>query len=233
MSMLIEAFLRQRLSSPMRILMALFFFSFPLLYAIFSGSIQTVANAAGPFAVLLAAGAIGQDVSSGVLQLVFARPVKRAEYVMARWLACVSGATLICAVQLLLAVLGIVARGGHVGALDAAVMLLEDALAAGAIVAVVLMLSAMLKGLSDLALYLLGLLFAQIVGMVAGAKHWEWLAIAAAEISNTLSPKPDLAWMAGHGDPSFMGLALVLSTIALGLAAAITLVSRRELSYAD
>ena len=99
---LIETFLRQRLGSPMRILITLFFFSFPLLFAVFTSNLNVVQNAAGPFALILAAGAIGQDVASGVLQLVFARPVARAEYVLARWLACVLGASTLCALQLIL-----------------------------------------------------------------------------------------------------------------------------------
>jgi ABC-type transport system involved in multi-copper enzyme maturation permease subunit len=233
MSTLVTTFLRQRLGSPMRILMALFFFSFPLLFAVFTGNLTVVQNAAGPFALLLAAGAIGQDVSSGVLQLVFARPVARAEYVVSRWLACTLGASILCALQLLLAVVGILARGGHVAPLDVVTMLLEDILAGGAQVAVMLLLSAAVTGLGDLALFLLGMLSMQLTGMVAGAKHWEVLARIAAEVSSTLSPKLDLAWIAGHGSPAFAGLALVLSTIAIGLAGAITLISRRELSYAD
>lgn len=233
MPMLIETFLRQRMSSPMRILIALFFFSFPLLFAVFTGNLNVVQNAAGPFALLLAAGAIGQDVSSGVLQLVFARPVARAEYVLARWLSCLLGATTLCALQLALAVAGILARGGHVAPLDVAVMLLEDTLAGGAQVAVILLLSSMVSGLGDLALFLLGVLAAQLTGMIAGAKNWPVLARIAAEVSSTLSPKVDLAWLAGHGSPSFLGLALALSTIAFGLAGAMTLLSRRELSYAD
>ena len=233
MSTLVATFLRQRLGSPMRILIALFFFSFPLLFAVFTGNLNVVQNAAGPFALLLAAGAIGQDVSSGVLQLVFARPVARAEYVLSRWLACTLGASTICALQLVLAVAGILVRGGHVAPLDAVALLLEDLLAGGAQVAVMLLLSAAVTGLGDLALFLLGMLSMQVTGMVAGAKHWEVLARIAAEIQSTLSPKLDLAWIAGHGSPAFAGLALVLSTIAIGLAGAITLISRRELSYAD
>lgn len=230
---LIETFLRQRLGSPMRILITLFFFSFPLLFAVFTSNLNVVQNAAGPFALILAAGAIGQDVSSGVLQLVFARPVARAEYVLARWLACVLGASTLCALQLILAVVGIMARGGHVAPLDGAALLLEDILASGAQVAIMLLLSAAVTGLGDLALYLLGLLGMQLTGMAANFKHWEVLARFVAEVQSTLSPRLDLAWIAGHGSPSFAGLALVFSTIALGLAGAMTFLGRRELSYAD
>src|SRR4029079_16239697 len=39
--------------------------------------------------LLFGAGIIGLEASTGVLQLVFARPVTRAEYVLSRWLAAV------------------------------------------------------------------------------------------------------------------------------------------------
>ena len=39
---------------------------------------------------MIAAGTIGQDVSSGVLQLLFARPVRRSEYVLSRWIGIVA-----------------------------------------------------------------------------------------------------------------------------------------------
>lgn len=233
MTTLVTTFWRQRLGSPMRILIALFFFSFPLLFAVFTGNLNVMQNAAGPFALLLAAGAIGQDVSSGVLQLVFARPVARAEYVLSRWLACTIGASTLCALQLVLAVAGILIRGGHVAPLDAVALLLDDVLAGGAQVAVMLLLSAAVTGLGDLALFLLGMLSMQLTGMVAGANHWVVLGRIASELQSTLSPKLDLAWIAGHGSPAFAGLALVVSTIAIGLAGAMTLISRRELSYAD
>ncbi len=75
---LVTAFWRQRLTSPMRMVIALVFLSFGLMPVLLAGSIAMLGkNTMGVFGFVCAAGLIGQDVSSGVLTLAFGRPLRR------------------------------------------------------------------------------------------------------------------------------------------------------------
>jgi ABC-type Na+ efflux pump permease subunit len=212
MSTLIVTFLRQRARSPFRVLLAALMILPAVPFAIFSGSLSPVAGAGAALALVFAAGAIGQEISSGVLQLVFARPVTRAEFVFARWLACGGAVSALTLLQLLLATAGLLAHGAHVLPMEVLTYWLEDVLAGFAAAAFVLN---------------------SIAGTLAQFKHWEVLHRASDEILATMQPHPDLSWLAGHGDPAFASIAVVTSTTAIALAVAMTRLSRRELSYAD
>ena len=75
---LITTFWRQRLSSPVRLVILFFMMTTPLLMLTAMPQMGLAAlGEALPIGMLFAAGMIGQDVGSGVLQLVFARPVRR------------------------------------------------------------------------------------------------------------------------------------------------------------
>ena len=90
---LIAAFLQHRLSSPLRMLFLAAFVLMPLLFVTAApGMGLTPLEDSFWFVIVLGAGAIGQDVSSGVLQLLLARPITRPEYVTSRWLAVAIGA---------------------------------------------------------------------------------------------------------------------------------------------
>jgi len=119
-AVLVATFLRHRLRSPVRLALMFTAFAFSLLPVLIERSLLRLGEtSAVMFAVIAAAGAIGQDVSSGVVQLTFARPVVRWRYVIARWL----GATLLAgAAGVALVVAGmitVVARGGTFEPLDA------------------------------------------------------------------------------------------------------------------
>src|ERR1043166_4430499 len=60
--------------------------------AAITGTLSPLGGIASPLALILAAGAIGQDVSSGTLQLLLVRPVSRPSYLVNRWLASGLGA---------------------------------------------------------------------------------------------------------------------------------------------
>ena len=87
------AMLRQRLTSPLRLVILGMVFASSWAAGAFMKSLAPLEGAAGMFALTLAAGGIGQEVASGTLTLTFARPLTRTSYVFGRW----AGATLFAA----------------------------------------------------------------------------------------------------------------------------------------
>jgi ABC-type transport system involved in multi-copper enzyme maturation permease subunit len=112
----------QRAMSPPRALLAFSVLTFPALMLSFAPQFGAQALQSGAlFAAILGAGMIGQDVSSGVLQLLFARPVARGEYVLSRWFAVGACAAILVLIQTALGTLVMTLRGfppplGQIGA---------------------------------------------------------------------------------------------------------------------
>ena len=229
---LIVAFLRQRFTSPMRVGMMLFMTVFPLGASVLMGTLSHLGGIAPLLALVLAAGAIGQDVSSGTLQLLLVRPVSRPSVLVHRWLAAVIGAVALTVIVIVLATLALTLRGMHPDALDVVRMLLEALCSAAGSAAVMVMLSTLAGGLGDVGLFALAAIFAQMLGGVAAFKHWDWLARASEELQGVISPQLSWEWMAHGTPPSWFAIASWASTVTLALAVGIARFNRRELSYA-
>jgi hypothetical protein len=229
---LVSALLRQRLASPMRMFI-LFALAAPALgIAALTGTLVPVVGGGYWFALVLAAGAIGQDVSSGVLHLTFARPVTRSSYVLSRWFAAAAGGFALALARLLLAAALLALRGAAPNLTELCAAALEDALLAPVGAAVMVMLSAFVDGLGDVALFALSTLGLQVGHMVAQAKDWTIADRALVELQRTLKPELTFPWLSGHAGQLWNPYVAALSTITLALAVAILAVNRRELSYA-
>jgi ABC-2 type transport system permease protein len=101
---------REKLASPMSVVvLALFSLALPIVAGLMKGHIPQASALEGALVLTLfiAAGAIGRDVSSGSLPLIFSRPLRRSEYVVARWLG----------VATLAAACALIALGAQAGAL--------------------------------------------------------------------------------------------------------------------
>ena len=230
---LVLSFLRQRLTSPMRlVLLGLGFFS-SLGIAVVTRQVGTLEGASTWFALILAAGAIGQEVSSGVLTLTFARPVSRASYVFSRWAGAGGFAAALGLVQIIAGLMAIVARGGTMpGGADLAALAIECVLLAFTAAAVMVMLSSLVNGLGDVGVWAIGSTVSALMGAIAQAKQWTAIGRAAEEVQLVLMPKLHVGWIFGAGDPQVFALVSVLSTLAASLAVAVWVVNRKELSYA-
>src|SRR5512140_2374400 len=80
------ATLRERLSNPIRLAALLGFALFPIPIALVDPRPNSSASFFHPLiAVTLASGILGLDISSGVLALVFTRPVARRVYALSKW----------------------------------------------------------------------------------------------------------------------------------------------------
>jgi ABC-type transport system involved in cytochrome c biogenesis permease component len=122
---LVAAFLRQRFTSPMRVGLLALVTVFPLGGRGAHEHARAARGIASPIAFILAAGAIGQDVSSGTLQLLLVRPVSRPSVLVHRWLSSALAATAITMLMLILGSGALVLRGTHPDALDLIRMVLE------------------------------------------------------------------------------------------------------------
>jgi ABC-type transport system involved in multi-copper enzyme maturation permease subunit len=229
---LIVAFWRQRVSSAFRMAFLLLLFGFPLLMtaAMPLGGLGIVRDAVG-ITMVLAAGMIGQDVSSGVLQLLFARPVRRSEYVLSRWLAVAFAAGVVAVLQIALAWLIVTARGAPLESSTVLLTMLQRVIEVIQITAVMAMLSSLANGVSDLALWFAATVLGGILQLAAQMKGWGWIGRVGAEINRIVGPDVGLVALA-RGTGGWSDLVTTLSIAALALLIAVVLVNRKELSYA-
>jgi ABC-type transport system involved in multi-copper enzyme maturation permease subunit len=224
--------LRQRFTSLPRVALALSVLIFPVGFAMLAAEAALQATrTGGMFAFILGAGILGQETSSGVYQLLFARPVRRWEYVTSRWLAvCAASCALV-----LLQVLGVclvLASKGLPGTESILTMVAEQMLSAVGTASVILFYSSLLPGVVDVVGILLTLISAQVLGGLAHfLEEGDWVVRASAEITRFLGPQLPLgaAWSAGV---PWFDLFSYLSTVSLCLAVAVWMMNRREISYA-
>jgi hypothetical protein len=230
---LITAYLRQRLVSPIRMVFLALGFVFPLLsIAVAPGLGLRPLEGAGWFALILGAGMIGQDVSSGVLQLILARPLSRRDYALSRWLAVACGAGFVGILQVSMAYLILAARGATPAPEDLATALLGMASSALGVAAVLAAFSALVPGIGDLGIYFMMTFATTVAQTLGGMLSWPWMSRAGMLISESLTPS--LEWHRIFGPAlSWHELFAYASTVTLMLAVAILVLNRRELSYAS
>ena len=231
---LIVAFLMQRAKSPVRLALTFSFFFFPLLVLAFlRGPGLALLNTGQAFAVLLGAGLIGQDVSAGTLQLLFARPLTRGEYVLSRWLAAALAASCLMLVQLAIAAGLLAMRGEAPGARDLAIFAGGQLFGIVGTISVLLLFSTLLPGVGDLLALIVAGVMGQGLQLGAALFNAPWLARAGVELGRFAAPALDLARLFGGGRVSWFDIVAYFSSVTLCLALAIVVMNRRELSYAN
>ncbi len=231
---LVLATLRQRFTSPIRLVILLLLGWMPMLPILIAPRAGFAALGDCYFLTLaLAAGMIGQDLSSGTLQLLLARPVTRAQYVFSRWGAVAAGTFLVVVLQTLVAALIMALRGAPVPWGEAALHLGNNALIALGMAAVMALLSSLAGGLGDLGLLVLVFISAQVLEKVGQFKSWDWLVRGAGELLRVIKPELDLAPLFHGGPVAWIAVISYLSTVTLCLGLAVVVMNRRELSYAS
>ncbi|MBI1798033.1 MAG: ABC transporter permease subunit [Candidatus Eisenbacteria bacterium] len=230
---LIAAFWMQRLTSPIRVVLLGLAFGIPLLaIGAMNAGLTALGDSAG-LTMIFAVGMIGQDLSSGVLQLLFARPVRRAEYVFSRWIAVGAAAGAVGLVQTAIAGALMAAHGSAPPATEFALFAVQRVLECFGVAAVFTLLSTLIAGVGDLAFYFVGSITSAVGGLVAQSQHWTIVVRAADELDKFLSPKLPLAQMINASPFQFTPLVSYLSTVSLCLVLAIVVMNRKELSYAS
>jgi ABC-type transport system involved in multi-copper enzyme maturation permease subunit len=226
--------LRQRFTSRIRLVMLSAVFGVPVLITLMSRRpVPDALNTSVIFAFILGAGIIGQESSSGVMQLLFARPVRRRDYVMSRWLAVVAASSALSLIQIAcVGAIGMLFRSG-VGPADLVAVAAQQIVNAFGMASVILLFSSFVTGIGDV----VAVLIAQVVGQAViffGQLKGGPVAIRAGEEIQRFvgaSVPLDVAFKT-HRVPWF-DLVSYLSTIALCLCIAIVVINRREISYAS
>jgi ABC-type transport system involved in multi-copper enzyme maturation permease subunit len=231
---LIVTTLLQRATSPVRMALVGAGFFLPLLGLWFLPAMGFASLDNGfKFGLVLGAGIIGQDLSPGVLQLLFARPLTRASYVMSRWAGCATFAAALAGLQILCGALILEVRGMPFEMNTALAFGASQVLAAVGIVSVLTLFSALIGGLGDLGLYLLATILGgalTIGGQVGGNAAMRH---TGEEIGRFLTPVLNFERLLQSTSPSWFEITSFVSTVALCLAVAVWLINRKELSYAS
>jgi hypothetical protein len=231
-------FLRQRFGSPAMAIALGVLALLTAAQATFSGPEQALGS--GFFAILiLSAGVVSRDVSSGALQMILARPIRRTSYLYGRYAGILAAYAVFLAVAGTLSILfaftlprllgapqsgsppfAAIGRGAASAFLDALLF-----------AAVLLFFSTFLRGYADvLAYFLLSMLLGILPGLGAQLRN-SWLTRAGETIRRNVLP--NVEWgrlLRGEnvlGEPT--GRWLLAVTLFLVLAALIF--SRREFSY--
>ena len=228
------ATIRWWLASPIRLGVLAAAALLPVLGSVLSQGRLPSAGGASELALILGAGIIGQSVSTGTLQLVLARPIRRSTFVLTRWLAVGSAALAIfgaCTVAAWL--LGSASGMETQTPGDVALLLAEAALHAFGAAAVLVALSALVRGYGDIAIWIVGTILALLASEVGQVKDVATLRWAGRQTLEFLRPSVDLRQVLGARPVPLSGLAAWAFTVTLCLAVAIVLLNRKELSYAS
>jgi ABC-type transport system involved in multi-copper enzyme maturation permease subunit len=223
----------QRALSPARSLLVLAIAGFPAMLLAFAPQIGPhLLESGGLIALILGAGLIGQETSSGVIQLLLARPVSRAEYVYSRWFAVGAFAAAVVLVEVTLGASVMALRGVPPPIGATAIVAVEQVLAAFGLLSVLALFSSLLPGVGDVLAWVVANVAGGVLQMVGGAMRVPGLVRASEEIGRFLSPTLSLHGVYGGGVISWFQLISYFSTVTACLALAILVLNRREFSYA-
>ena len=223
--------LKERFSNPIRLATILGLFLFPIPIALVDPRPNSSAFFHPLIAVAIASGILGLDFSTGVLALVFTRPIRRSTYALSKWAAVTLTAIALSSVQLIAvdAILRVRHDAGIPDLLSA--RLAERVVAAAGTSAVVLLLSALGSGLSDLAVWGLACIAAQTCRMVGLVNHDDFWLRFGEGLLFLLAPGYGSGLAASLLNFPALALAVFLTIAALGLS--VWVLERREITYSE
>lgn len=227
------AALRERVSNPIRVAAILGFVLFPIPIALVDPRPDSSASFFHPLlAVTLASGVLGLEFSGGVLALVFTRPVSRRTYALSKWAAVTAATAALSVAQFLAVVLILRLRHGLFDAEAFGPRLAERIVAAAGTSAVLLLLSALGSGLSDLAMWGIASIAAQTCRGIGLVNHDEFWVRLGDGLQFVVAP----GWGMAAGSSPAIAPPEVAAAIGITLAAltsAVWVLDRREITYAE
>ena len=228
------ATIRWWLASPIRLVVLAGAALLPVLGSVLSQGRLPSASGASTLALILGTGVIGQGVSTGTLPLVLARPVRRSTFVLTRWLAAGSGALAVFGASVLAAwLIGSTAGMETQTPGDVVILLAEAALHAFGTVAVLVALSALVRGYGDAAIWIVVSILAALTKLVGVEKDLPALRAVGGRTAEFVSPSVDLQQVIGARPIPLSGFAWWAFVVTSCLALAIVFLNRKELSYAS
>jgi len=226
------ATLRERFSNPIRAATLLGLALFPIPIALVDPRPNSSASFFHPLlTVTLASGILGLEFSSGVLALVFTRPISRRVYALSKWMAVTATAVILSLAQLLAVLLILRVRYDSFEPDALGPRLVERVLVAAGTSAV-LFLSALGSGLSDLAVWGLASVAAQTFRTIGFVNRDDFWIRLGESLQFLLAP----GWGMASGTSPAMSLPELLAAVgitAVALALAVWVLERREITYAE
>jgi hypothetical protein len=232
---LIESLWRERLTSVPRMALVLASMSLNMLNSLLTGAgPPDAASSALYLVIVLGAGIIGRDVTSGSLHLILVRPVRRSEYVLSRWVGLSLLVTTFALIQLGFTTMMAVTHG-TVPPLNLLLLYFaEQLLLTLGASAILVFLSTLLGGNGDIVLLAAGLLGAGMATVIGTGAQVPWLVTVGTELGQLLVPHIDLSAMAaGESQDPSRYLAYWVISVVVGLTMAISVIRRRDFSYAS
>lgn len=230
---LILGTLEEKLTSPARLLLIVMFLVFPIFGAYLGGADPTTDGLIMVYVLTLGVGIIGADVSAGVLQLIFTRPIKRSSYVLSRWLGLVVGVMTVYAVQIIL-MGGMLLFGGHsLPDVNYGSHVIEALLLAMGMSAVIVFFSAIFVGYGDGRSILVLWLLRGICQFFEKTRFYpKVFSVVGSQINGVLWPSLDVNLVL-HGEPyDWLLIVPYVAVLIASLVFAIFIMNRKELSYA-
>ncbi|MGH9399852.1 MAG: ABC transporter permease [Thermoanaerobaculia bacterium] len=231
---MVRRYLRQKLGSPLILIVMAAFALLSMIPLVASGG-RADTGASLIVLFVLAAGSVSRDASGGALQMILARPIRRSEYLFGRVLGIATAFALFLLATFVLAIL-IPKVLPFLSSSDVSAGATARALAGsflqGLLVAAMLVFfSTFLPGYSDvLAFFLFGLLL-NVPEVLAGWMKAPWLGRFGKGLHENLSPT--VPWDEVLRGDNILREATGRYVLALAvfLAAALVLFSRREFAY--
>jgi ABC-type transport system involved in multi-copper enzyme maturation permease subunit len=233
--------IKQLRHRPARLLVLTGFLGFPLLFDIMNKQMEPYQHPSNGMvigntimlALIVAAGIIGQDISDGILPLIFSRPIKRWHYVLTKWLTVVFIVSALSCVNLfchLLVCYGFtVDIFRAVGTSD----LLQIVLMSAGTTSVMLLLSSLLPGAADLGVILLISAACILLMLMQSSLHVPGMEATANVIFAVLYPSFDPGDIHIHSLHSLLSVEVgrYFAVVLVCLSGSIVLVNQKELSY--
>ncbi|HTA76762.1 MAG TPA: hypothetical protein VK791_06370 [bacterium] len=192
----------------------------------------SVHSEAGMMVWILGAGTIGKDVTNGVLQSIFSRPVKRFEYVLSKWFAVGSMGVLVAWLYLGMGWTILFFQDRPADLTDLLTGLIIAVLASFGTSASLILFSSLVPGFGDIGLmFLIGIVPTVAVQFWHGGSQY-WGYIGSEVVQNFLFPAGGWA-EDGFDSVSLFAWVSYFFVITLCLTLAVWAMNRKEITYAN
>jgi ABC-type transport system involved in multi-copper enzyme maturation permease subunit len=189
--------------------------------------------------LILAAASVSKDSSSGALQMILARPIRRVEYLFGRYCGILLGYAIYIAVTAAVALALSPLLGTVLGRGSASALAFEDVgrgaagalLSAALLAAVLLFFSTFLRGYGDILAYFLLSLLLGAPDVLAGALRKPWLLKVGAVVRENVLPHVEWEDVLRGKDVFSAATGQYVLALTAYLALAAWVFSQREFSY--
>ena len=178
------------------------------------------------FTLVMGAGIIGQDISRGVLQLLFVRPIKRANYILSKWLAISILGFSASLFQIAILVLKLYIEQEKISGAALANVVVGRLFICLATAALLSLFSTLAPGMADIVIYLIIIMIVQGLRVLGQTYGFNFMVQLSYPLEFFVNPTINI-------HTTLTTLMACLFNISLCLLIASVVINRREISYAD